>query len=692
MLKFGNGCAADESWWDAAACTEIRLAGNKLRDIEVGAFEEICDTLSVVQLDNNDLEHLPEALLALETLRKLSISHNCIRALGSSAPWQDLVVLACSHNELEELPRGIADLQALRVLDVRHNRLNAIGKLPSGLEQLLASHNQIVSLGRDAFGSASQIQELVVSNNKLVRLEVSDMAQARVIDARQNALQVFGPLPRSEMLDQLLLGFNRLESMNGMQLANASKLTVLDLCENKIETLDEDALCASMSLKMLDLTNNNLVSLPPGLGYMKSLQTLSVIGNPLRGVRFSVLQAGAEKLKAYLRTKGDKPGAMLHAEAKNDTGPGQGSSTNMDPLQTLLWSNDRLRDAHARAAGSGILNLEGLLVGSDKPVESLDLLLGAHANCLASPIRPLVDLSLAKNAFPAIPSQISQPLAWASLLRLSLEENCIRHVDSTSFAACPSLEELVLRRNEIESFDLGATLTHLRILDLRQNKLNGVPNCIARAPLATSLEELLLGFNYITLVEVSLASLHRLKRLDLSNCGLQEIPRGLEQLGLLEYLNVENGNLRTIPATLAQLPRLQALLIAGNPQRAIRPHIVAEGSTALLEYLRGRCLAPMPAKTEAKESHEGKSAPASIPAVARTPASNVEEADLEEVHSRGTLVDDAVDAVALVFAVAIDAAAVDAAAIDAAAIDAAAVAEHHDATHQMVDSSGGGVD
>mmetsp|Transcript_766 Transcript_766/g.1803 ORF Transcript_766/g.1803 Transcript_766/m.1803 type:complete len:777 (-) Transcript_766:52-2382(-) len=594
MLKFGTGCASDESWWSSIACTEIRLGGNQLNHVDPEAFEEIRDTVASVQLDNNDLEDIPVALQALEVLKKLSASHNRIYSLDNCVPWQDLVVFSCPHNEIQVLPQAFAHMDALRVLDIRHNRLQMIEALPRGLEQLLLSDNQLSNLGDDLLSKVPNLQELMVANNCLTYLAVQHLQKVKIIDARQNALERMGPLAHNVHLDQLLIGFNKLVSIRGLDLHHAPNLSVLDLSENKLADLDEESLCGCIKLKMLDVTNNNLSTLPPGLGYMPSIQGLNAIGNPFRGIRVSMLQAGTEKLKAYLRTKGTKPQVLELASAIE---PNIESASNMDPLQKLLWNDDRLRDAHARACGSGILNLQGLLQDGGSFTESLNVLLEKHAlgqpqgpNDANESARPLVELSLSCNFLTIVPPQDIQPRAWRSLVSLNLEENHLQTIGPHSFSACHHLEELRLRRNQIEKIDFGCSLPHLRILDLRQNKLTALPTCIIQGSGAENkLEELLLGFNQIPIVRTSLSPLRKLIKLDLSNNGLEELPDGLFDLSALEYLNLENGNLYNIPAQLALLSRLQTLLIAGNPQRAIRPHVIAEGSNSLIQYLRSRC-------------------------------------------------------------------------------------------------------
>ena len=124
------------------------------------------------------------------------------------------------------------------------------------------------------------------------------------MDIRQNVLQIFPTLPPSSSLEQIFLGFNRLVSIPKDALACVSgTLKVLDVRDNQLEKVPE-GLCAVIGLKMLDVSNNNLSDLPHGLGYLKLLDRLLLEGNPFRGIRRSIIAAGHQAVKKYLRSRG----------------------------------------------------------------------------------------------------------------------------------------------------------------------------------------------------------------------------------------------------------------------------------------------------------------------------------------------------------------------------------------------------
>jgi hypothetical protein len=109
--------------------------------------------------------------------------------------------------------------------------------------------------------------------------------------------------------------------------------------------------------------------------------------------------------------------------------------------------------------------------------------------------------------------------------------------------------------------ELGA-LSSLTRLDLSANRLTELPDWISDL---TELEELVLRGNLLARLPPALVGLERLARLDAADNRLVEIPAGL-----------------------SRLPRLSMLDLSGNGHLILPPpQVVALGSHAVLEYLRG---------------------------------------------------------------------------------------------------------
>ena len=101
------------------------------------------------------------------------------------------------------------------------------------------------------------MQQIVLyEQNKLRYVEndaLTGLNNLVMLDLNQNNFEgTFDSIPSSKKLDQLLLGFNSLQSIQNLE--RCPNLTVLDLHNNKIQTLP-DSVCTLYQLKTLKITN-----------------------------------------------------------------------------------------------------------------------------------------------------------------------------------------------------------------------------------------------------------------------------------------------------------------------------------------------------------------------------------------------------------------------------------------------------
>ena len=101
------------------------------------------------------------------------------------------------------------------------------------------------------------------------------------------------------------------------------------------------------------------------------------------------------------------------------------------------------------------------------------------------------------------------------------------------------------------------------------------------------LQQLELSTNRISEMEqTDWAAFQALESLNMANNQItQLIPDGFTQLPRLTELNFENNAISLVPPLLSRCPALRTLLIAGNPQRAVQTHVIAQGSLAVLANL-----------------------------------------------------------------------------------------------------------
>ncbi|XP_010783358.1 leucine-rich repeat-containing protein 40-like [Notothenia coriiceps] len=106
-------------------------------------------------------------------------------------------------------------------------------------------------------------------------------------------------------------------------------------------------------------------------------------------------------------------------------------------------------------------------------------------------------------------------------------------------------------------------LTKLRSVTLIYNRFKSFPQVLYDI---VSLETVLLGNNQVNGVD----------------------PHRLMKLINLSTLDLSNNDLLNVPPELGLCSSLRCLSLEGNPFRAPRAAIVARGTDAVMEYLRGR--------------------------------------------------------------------------------------------------------
>jgi len=155
------------------------------------------------------------------------------------------------------------------------------------------------------------LSELNLSKNKIstVHPEIFvNMKNLVSLDLHQNQLRFFNSVPASTKLDTLSLvtllpyrqGFNFLEGIEGLE--NAPNLTVLDLHNNKLDNFP-DSILQLTELKTLKVSNNNLGDINPRVSLLSNLVRINIEGNPLKCIKATMRNAGADQLKKYLKMR-----------------------------------------------------------------------------------------------------------------------------------------------------------------------------------------------------------------------------------------------------------------------------------------------------------------------------------------------------------------------------------------------------
>ncbi|XP_017084514.2 leucine-rich repeat-containing protein 40 isoform X3 [Drosophila eugracilis] len=152
-----------------------------------------------------------------------------------------------------------------------------------------------------------------------------------------------------------------------------------------------------------------------------------------------------------------------------------------------------------------------------------------------------------------------------------------------------SLQKIDLMQNDLTCLpeDMGL-LRKLECLYLQHNDIQELPDFEGNE----TLNELHASNNYIKIIPKAMCSnLPHLKILDLRDNKITELPDELCLLRNLNRLDVSNNTISVLPVTLSSLAHLISLQVEGNPIKMIRRDILQCGTSRILKTLHERALA-----------------------------------------------------------------------------------------------------
>ncbi|KAG6965882.1 hypothetical protein JG687_00005151, partial [Phytophthora cactorum] len=255
---------------EGAALDQVYLGYNSLSTVDETSILRVKDSVTVLDMRDNKLAGLPANIACLYRLKTLDVANNDLSdlppGLGYLKHLNHFITLTVEENELQSLHPSIAALPHLELLRLRKNSLSA-----ESISEFLG----------DSPALGNTLKELDLRSNSLLTVPV-EICQLR-------------------SLETLLLGFNRIESLDRFPWSQMANVSVVSLSDNKLRSLGRiyDApLLASLSFE-----NNNLTKVPCELGLCPHLRAIYMNGNPQRTVRGGVIAKGSTEILAYLKNK-----------------------------------------------------------------------------------------------------------------------------------------------------------------------------------------------------------------------------------------------------------------------------------------------------------------------------------------------------------------------------------------------------
>ncbi|CAO3627160.1 unnamed protein product [Cunninghamella blakesleeana] len=549
------------------ALTSIDFRNNHLSDLPSNL--SLLKQLTVLQLSLNRFEKIPDIIFELSNLRELNMSKNQISVIPDTiGNLNHLENLDFSENQIgPSLPNTMAQLTNLRKLDLGHNKLTCFPLMIlsnwSQLHDLILSHNRISHFQED--------EDTVYKLPSLIRLEL-----------RNNNLQHLSWNIELPKLKEIFLTDNRLISENKDDHAYGffqycSELQTLDVSSNQWSIIPNSVTSSLEKLQRLDVRGNQLKQLPSSLGKLPNLTVLLYEGNPLKSAPRNVPMAKLiESLRAAsLRSNGndededDINERMIHLKNDDD----DVVDFNQYESKTASTVNHN-HNNHSEKLES--LSLSENITSNTQPITKTTSTL---------------DLSH-KKLKEVHDSEFTQ---YDGVQILQLHHNEIINFPSLS-NICETLVELELGHNKITVLKLGnqpqmesIVFPHLKILNLNNNGMKYLEwqeSCdTIKFP---KLEELNICHNTLTQLPVGLTTrmLPSLRILRVSNNYLANLEP--ESLTNIEVLDIANNDLISLPSGLGLITSLKDIAVHGNRFRVPQPSIVAQGSSAVLAFLKRR--------------------------------------------------------------------------------------------------------
>ncbi|MFX1534436.1 MAG: leucine-rich repeat domain-containing protein [Promethearchaeota archaeon] len=295
--------------------TALFLENKKLRTLPKGLGLARCVALNTLHLKNNfgikiptdvvslkklnlaqnHLTSLPDAIGNLDTLTELDLSNNQLQTLPKS--FGNLMSLECldlSNNQLQTLPESFGDLSRLETLNLNNNPLKSLPVSFSNLKRLLIKKYPHV-IGSEAaiiFLLEALVGKPIPQVSQIKRSTFGFTVEEKHITGLGLPYQGLTYLPESlgtlRSLKKLYLIHNKLRTLPE-SVRNLVNLQRLDLWVNKLQVLPE-TFGQLTQLSDLNLRNNQLTFLPESFGCLKKLSDLDVSYNKLKALPESFFQ------------------------------------------------------------------------------------------------------------------------------------------------------------------------------------------------------------------------------------------------------------------------------------------------------------------------------------------------------------------------------------------------------------------
>ena len=257
---------------------KLELSGNQLTSLDNVDFEQLIK-LEYLDLSSNKLEgQIPKVVLQLPKLSVLYLDNNFLNEIPNNLKnLKNLKSLKLSNNKFKKLPQSLCNLKNLQYLDLSNNNVSIISDsigIFTRLEYLNLSDNNVEKIPEN-LGLINNLCVLDLSEKS--RLDFNTFCYAfkdytkSVILSTENSDEIYDK-------KKLFVKISGIEINQSVELGIIQNLEVLNLSNNQVSQLPSN-IGELKNLKVLNLSNNQVSQLPSNIGELKNLEVLNLSNN-----------------------------------------------------------------------------------------------------------------------------------------------------------------------------------------------------------------------------------------------------------------------------------------------------------------------------------------------------------------------------------------------------------------------------
>lgn len=272
------------------------LAFNYIEQLDDNAFATLENSLEYLDLERNQLNHLPAAIIKLNRLRYLYMTSNFMNNIYNLPTT--LKVLSLSGNNFSAIPvDALSNCTELSYLNMGYNK---VSELPENvfmvwgqqLQTLLLRNNKITRLNYGIFNGLEQIKEISLSFNDIhyVHPNVFENISKtlKILELSFGIYREDYPLEALSYLSELMwlgLDNNNLKLIPENSLSTLQQLTYINLSFNRITILSKNIFIPEIhkNLIEIDLSYNIIEKVTSNtFDNLELLQIINLSSNKLK--------------------------------------------------------------------------------------------------------------------------------------------------------------------------------------------------------------------------------------------------------------------------------------------------------------------------------------------------------------------------------------------------------------------------